>query len=578
MQIKLDPTTYYMYAFTFSFEPSVVEFCRLLKTAYGWRNFNYVDNAWRFNDMRIAMEIKNRYPKAEINSEIETDYVLAKIRLEKTAGKEKEAERIKNAKKSTIVIDGLKDKLYPYQKLGVEFLANSDGRAILADQMGTGKSVQSLAYALYTKKKKILVICPASVKHSWNNEVKKWTKLKSEVVNSKSNKKIFTDPKTQVVIINYDIVIKFYDAIVAGNFDALVVDEFTYIKNSSARRTKVVKQISKIIPSVILLSGTPILSRPVELFNGLNIIDRNTWSNYYDYTLRYCNGHQGRWGWDARGASNIDELQQKINKYFIRRTKEEVLPELPKKIFIKRPVELESSIQQEYTMAINEFGEFLREYRNKKTPEILRSLQAEKLVKLGELRQLTSRGKINAAEDIINETIEDEEKILVFSCYNEPLEKLYDKFKKQAVIITGKTSEDDRKKAIELFQSDPKIKIFFGGIKSAGMGITLTSATNVLFVDYSWTPADHAQAIDRLHRPGQKALEVNIYYLYALDTIDEYMTKLLEKKQRIFDRLIEGESKEVHFPGGNMMKNVLQMLEREAKKAGKGKLDLIKGE
>lgn len=570
MKIIQENNSFFKYALEFEFDPDVLNFCRNSKDIFGWKEFNYIDGKWRFNDLNIAVEIQNKYPKCIVSDEIVTDLVFAKMKMDEEREREKNAERIKNSNESNIVINGLRSdkpgELYPYQKVGVEFFLNSGGRAILADQMGTGKTLQSLAYIAHSKAPRALIICPAAVKHSWDGEVEAWTNLKSVVINSKSNGKIFENDYYDVVIINYDIVPKFLKEILKANFYTIVVDEFTYIKNSRAKRTKCVRAICKKAPTVLLLSGTPMLSRPVELFNGLNIIDPKTWNDYIGYTKMYCSGHQGRWGWDANGASNLDELQKRISKYFIRRTKDQILKDLPEKIFINRPVELEGEYQRKYMMALDEFGRFLRDVKKKKTPEIARALQAEKLVKLGALRQLTSEGKISFAEDLINEILESDEKMLVFSVYNKPLEILYEKFKEKSVILTGKTNEKDKFDAIDKFQKDDSIKIFFGGTLSAGMGITLTAATNVLFIDYSWNPSQMSQAIDRIHRIGNKASSVNIYNLYARGTIDEYMTKLLKKKQLLFDKIIDGADVKVKSSNANMLNDVLRMVERNIKK------------
>lgn len=561
MKIIEEKTSLYKYAFIFDYSYEMVDYCRFLKQTYGWKDFSYIDSKWRFNDLNIAIGIKNRYPETEIDDAILIDYKLAEFVVNEKDKQEENAERIKSSNTSEIEIKGIKGELRPYQKVGVEFFLNGEGRAILSDQMGTGKSAQALTYTVMAQKKKTLVVCPASVKHSWKKEIEKWTDLIYVVVNSKSDPKIFKDKTVDIFVINYDIVRKFYKIILETEFDCIIIDEFTYIKNSSATRTKIVRQIARKINSVILLSGTPMLSRPSELFNGLNLIDPKTWKSFYDYTVKYCQGHRGPWGWDARGSSNIDDLQKRIGKYFLRRTKEEILPELPKKVFINMPIELSGEIQKEYNMAMNQFGKFLREIKKKKSPEIARSLQAEKLVKLGALRQITTRGKINAAEETIQEIIDGDEKVLVFSCYNEPLEVLHEKFKNSSVILTGKTSEKERGQIIDKFQGNKDIKIFFGGTKSAGIGITLTAATNVLFIDYSWTPADHSQAIDRAHRIGSTSDHITIYTLSAIGTIDEYMTKLLEKKQILFDKLIDNKGTEKGAKG-SMINDVLRMIER----------------
>jgi SWI/SNF-related matrix-associated actin-dependent regulator 1 of chromatin subfamily A len=340
----------------------------------------------------------------------------------------------------------------------------------------------------------------------------------------------------------------------------MIVYELHLIKNSSAKRTKAIKQLSKGISSILLLSGTPILNRPVEIFNSLQMIDPKTWDNWWSFVKRYCNAHQGRFGWDVSGATNIDELKQRISTYFLRRTKEEVLPDLPQKHFIDFPVEMPRENAYQYQVLLNSFIKYLKEVKQKKGREIMKTMRAEHLAKLNELRQLTSISKIEPAKELIQNIINNDEKVLIFSNYKNSLYALYEEFKKNAVIITGDISNQDREKAIENFQNDPNTKIFLGGIKSAGVGITLTSGNNVVFIDHSWVPADHSQAIDRVHRIGQKANQVTIYQLYCDGTIDEKMKKILEEKQNIFDKIFENNTQKEE---SNTIDTLVQELEKE---------------
>ena len=196
--------------------------------------------------------------------------------------------------------------------------------------------------------------------------------------------------------------------------------------------------------------------------------------------------------------------------------------------------------------------------------EIKRSLSAESLVRLGELRNITSMGKIDSAKEVIDSVIDNGGKILVFSVYNKPLEILKEMYKDTSVILTGKTKDIERADIVNKFQNDNKIKIFLGGIKSAGVGITLTAASYVLFCDFSWVPADHLQASDRVHRIGQKADSVNVYTLYSRDTIDQYMKELLEQKKEIFDVLVDGmESRKGKQRDVNIVDNLLTKIKTE---------------
>lgn len=475
--------------------------------------------------------------------------------------------RVKEGKNNysnlTPVIKPEKAKIISIKKLGVEDVYDIKMEApwhnFIANGIvvhNCGKTLQVLSYIVHSNKKKSLVVCPAGVKWSWHDQVKQHTYLDATVIDSKSS--IDDIGFTDITIINYDILKKFIDPICKANFELLVCDESHMIKSQKALRTKAIKKISKSIPSTIFLSGTPILSRPVELFTALNIIDPSTWNNWYSFTRKYCNGKETRWGYDVSGASNIEELQQRIKKYFLRRTKSQVLKDLPKKIFIDYPVQMSPTFQKEYNTAEEEFASYLKNYKNKQDKEIKKAMTAEALIKIMELRQITTRSKVEHTEELINNILENDEKMIVFSSYNEPLEKLHEKYKKISVLFTGKTNEEDKRQAVKSFQEDKNIKIFFGGTKSAGSGITLTAATNTIFIDYPWTPADYMQAQDRNHRPGNNAESVNVYQMYTKEGIDHFMNKLLTKKKEIFDHLIDGKA-----PEGKKKKKMINELTKQ---------------
>jgi len=562
MKIIQEKTKYHKYAFDYEFSMSKLEFCRYLKAKYGWQEFNFFEGKWRFNNPEIAKEIKYKYAEVEIDTSLMLDLEKQRIELAQKELTAQEAEEIKTKTSSDIKIDGLKLELYPYQKVGVEFFVNNNGRAILADEVGLGKSGQSIAYAVHTKKKKILIVCPASVKYSWESEVLKWTYLNPYVIYSKSKLDISIYNKHDVFIINYDILKTFFEFLSSVIFDCLIGDEIHFCKSNKAIRSKAMKLLASKIPSTLLLSGTPMLNRPDELFNILNMMDNKEWSNWYKYTERYCGGKMGNYGWEHKGATNIEELRSKMSRYFLRREKDEVLKELPPKVFIDVPLSLSSSKQKEYDIANDNFAEYLSSVKGMNTAEVNKSLQAEKLAQINALRQLTTMGKVDAAKEIIESIIDSGEKVVVFSCYNEPLEYLMNRFPDVSVMITGKTDSEDRGTAIKGFQENPNIKIFFGGMKSAGAGITLTAGRNVVFLDYSWVPADHEQAIGRIHRISQIASSVSIYQLYAKNTIDEEMKKLLDSKKDIFNKLIEN-NQDINTKNDSLINALLDSINRK---------------
>lgn len=539
MKIRKDKTKYSKYAFESQYDSNIVVFCQFLKQSFGWKEFSWDSDkkVWRFNDLTLAILLSNKFPLIDI-SEIQEDITTHMINTNKETIRKQKTEQIKKAKEASIQVKNIKGELYEYQKIGVEFFLNSGGRALLADSPGVGKTAQTLAYIAHSGFKRNLIVCPASVKFSWANEINKWTYMKSFVVESKT--KLEDIPHdVQCIIINFDILKKFHNEFKKYYWDSLVVDECHLIKTQSAIRSKVVKSIALDIPNIVMLTGTPVLSRPIELFNMLSIIDPNTWNNYYQYATKYCGGRQGYWGFEAKGATNLEELSQKISKYFLRRTKENVLKELPEKNRINIPIDLPDEERKEYDLVERNLVQYLKHQKSKTKKEIKKAMQAEKLVKLNLLREINTRGKLKTALEIINSILESGEKVLVFSSFNNPLKELNEIFPDKSVMLLGSTKTEDREQMVKDFQNKPEIQIFLGGMQSAGVGITLTAASNVIFLDYPWNPADLEQAENRAHRPGAYYQSLNIYQITSRNSIDEFMRSLLKKKQEIIDKTID---------------------------------------
>jgi SWI/SNF-related matrix-associated actin-dependent regulator 1 of chromatin subfamily A len=437
-------------------------------------------------------------------------------------------------------VRGIKGKLYDYQKEGIEFLLNSGGRALLADSPGVGKTAQALGYIAHSGHKRSLIVCPASVRYAWESEIEKWTKLKSFVVGPGT---VLSNIGADVncIIVNYDVLKKYFNELMKYRFDCMVGDEVQMIKSEKAIRSKAFKALSRNIPHVIMLTGSPVLSRPIELFNVLNIIDQKTWSNYYSYSVRYCGGKQGYWGFENKGATNLIELKERIERYFLRRTKEEVLPELPPKSFIEIPMDLPTEERKQYDLVEESLVSYMRQYKKEKTTaDIAKALAGEKLVKVNLLREINSLGKLDTVRELVDNILDSKEKVLIFSSFNSPLKKLAEEYGENSVMLIGETPINDRGEIIKRFQTDPDTKIFLGGTLSAGTGITLTAASHIIMIDYPWRPGDVDQLTNRAHRPGAVYECLNIYTIISHDSVDQPMKKLLKKKQDIIDQLFTG--------------------------------------
>ena len=541
MRIVLEQTNYGNFAFESEYDNEVVSYCQFLKKSYGWSQFFFKVGKWRFSNPTIIFMLTNKFPKTIVDP-LATLFVqeLDRKALE-VIEIEKRAKKIKEATDSDIVIPGLKKDLYPYQKIGVEFFVNNGGRGILADSPGVGKTAQALAYLVKAQKNRTLVVCPASVKFAWESEVKKWTKLKSFVITSQTDMRDIPYD-SHVIIINYDIVKKHLNELLKMKWDCLICDESHLCKTLGAIRSKAIKLLSRKIESVIMLDGTPVLSRPIELFNILGMIDPYVWNNYYDYAKRYCNGHQGEYGFDDKGASNLAELSDRISRYFLRRTKAQVLKELPPILpTIEMPIELSGKHLKDYVKVSKEFVKYLKENKGKFEKDVKKALQAEKLVRIGYLRQISAMGQVDAVKEQIDSIIEAGEKVLVFCSYNEPLQELNDYYWDNSVMISGKTDVDDRGPLVQKFQTDPETNVFFGGFLSAGVGITLTAACNVILIGYPWNPADVEQSINRVHRPGQESDGINVYQFFGRGTYDEAMKELLDEKQDVLNQVVDSQ-------------------------------------
>ena len=435
-----------------------------------------------------------------------------------------------------ILISGLKGQLFPFQKKGVAFLELHDGSALIADEMGLGKTVQALAWLqLHPEYRPAIVVVPASLKLNWRNEAQTWMPSpKTQILAGTTPYKI----TGEIIIINYDIVADWVETLRAIEAQVLIMDEIHYIKNNSAQRTKAIKQLAKGIPHRTGLSGTPIVNRPIEAFNAGKIISggNGVFSNFWHYAKHYCNARNNGFGWDFNGASNTAELHKElIDTIMLRRVKSDVLTDLPDKIHSFVPVELDN--EAEYHKAESDFIGWVRQ--NKGAVAAERASNAEVLASIEALKQLAVQGKMKQAIAWIQDFLDADGKLVVFAVHKFVIDALMTAFKGIAVKIDGSVMNEDRQRAVDVFQHNPEVRLFVGNIKAAGVGITLTAASNVAFLELPLTPGDLSQAEDRCHRIGQKD-SVGIHMLLAAGTIEERIAGLLDKKRRVLDAVLDG--------------------------------------
>ena len=441
-----------------------------------------------------------------------------------------------NAVDSDFVLDhfGNGRDLMPFQNAGVKFLEVAGGNAMISDQMGLGKTAQALAYLqLHPELRPVVIVCPASLKYNWRNECEMWLETDDtiEIINGGKPHKLEAD----ITIINYDLISKWNQTIKGIRPQVIIFDESHYVKNQKAARSKTAKDIGISTPHRILLTGTPVLNRPNELWNQLQILDPIAYDdkNFFRWHLRYTNAIKGEYGWDFSGSSNIDELAENLKHIMIRRTKDQVLPELPDKR--QSSIIVPITNRKDYRKAESEFFSWVAEQKGIEAAR--RASRVEQLTKLEYLKQVAATGKLRASIEWISDFFESGEKLVVFATHKATIHAIEREFGNLAVKIDGSVSVEARQAAVDSFQNDPKVKLFIGNIKAAGVGITLTAASDVLFIELPWTPADVEQAADRVHRIGQKNA-VNVYFLLADHTIDENIAAMLESKKKVIDKIM----------------------------------------
>ena len=414
-----------------------------------------------------------------------------------------------------------------HQKIAIEKLAGSK-RFILADDMGLGKTTSTIIAALETGAKKILIVCPASLKINWQREIANYS---DRPVFIAEGKKFSTE--SDFVIVNYDILKNFHDTktkeeslLEQSKFDLVILDEAHMISNVQAQRTKIINSFAKKISRVWLLTGTPMTSRPMNYYNLLNLIESPVAQNWKAYAIRYCQGYQFSAGkrkvWNVSGASNLEELRDRTSKQILRRLKEEVL-DLPDKIITPVYLSLKS---KEYESLMGEYYDWYD-----KNPDESSSLTVQ-FSKLMKVRKVIANEKVKQTIDFAENILEQGKKVIIFTNFTDTLQTIYQHFGKQAVYLDGSCSNSMRQQAVDSFQTDDKIKVFVGNLKAAGVGLTLTSAEVVIMNDLSFVPAEHSQAEDRAYRYGQKS-NVLVYYPIFDNTIEAAIYDILNKKKQI---------------------------------------------
>ncbi len=466
---------------------------------------------------------------------------------------------------------------YQYQLEGVRY-ALDHKRCIFGDQPGLGKTLQAICAVVKAHKEAqrygetfpTLVICPASLKINWQREFKKFAGLDAIILDDRNryNWQRFIEltkgdgePICSVFIVNYESLRKFFVTEVKQSsrftlasikfderiklFRSVIIDESHKCKSTKTQQSKFVEGICRGKQWIFALTGTPVVNNNTDLIQQLKILGRlEDFGGYKSFTSQFCD--------DPKQSSNLRRLNYQLwMTCFFRREKQKVLTQLPDKM--RQYITCDITNREEYNVAETDIIKYMRRYKNADDEKIARTMRGEVMVRLGQLKAISARGKIKAVSDFIHDVIDGGEKLIMFAYLKEVVDALKKEFP-EAVTVTGSDNVAQKQSAVDRFQNDPDCKLIILNYKSGGTGLTLTASSRVGFIEFPWTYSDCEQAEDRAHRNGQKNA-VNCYYFLGDKTIDNYMYQVIQTKKNIANE-VTGTTTQIEEDAVNICMNL----------------------
>ncbi len=439
--------------------------------------------------------------------------------------------------------------LYPYQVDFVRFMSLRKGRAALGDDMGTGKTVQALAWLAYSGAFPALIVVNAPTKSQWAKAFRSWLGKVKELdpmfkrVGVLSGRKPFMMEPGVSYIINWDILSDWAGHIAGGRFypdgplakfgfKLLIGDEVQAIGNPSSKRSKAFRALANVIPGLIGMSGTPARSKPAQFWPLLNILSPSKFPNYFHYLNRYCAPKSNGFGVKYDGASHVQELHGLLVDVMVRRTKKDVMKDLPPKTVDVVTLEPDAKALAEYKLEEAEaFSDDMSKTElRERIKNLLRSAYA-----------LKEKPAIDWVRNFLDDT---ENKLLIFAWHRDVVDLISAELRQyNPSKLYGGMSMGDRDAACTKFVDDPSCRVMVANIQAGGVGIDgfQKVCSHCVFMEFSYTPNDHRQAEDRLHRGGQ-GMPVNSYYLVAKDTVDMEAIEVLDQRAKMLDGVMDGKA------------------------------------
>lgn len=427
-------------------------------------------------------------------------------------------------------------KLYPFQEETVAGIEKFNGRVLVSLDMGLGKTVLTLAWlGRHPEALPALVVCPASLKWQWQNEAAKHLGWDARVLESRNARHL--QPNHRLDIINYDILHAWKPQLAKLGYKTLVADEGHMLRNHTTQRTQAMSGLCDGVPHLLVLSGTPIVNRPVEFFPVLRMLRPDRFGAFLPFAMRYCAPRKafgGNWIYD--GAANLKELNTILEQtVMLRRRKEDVLKDLPPKTRVVVPLPLEDP--GEYRRASQDFLSWARGYHGQK------GFKALALVRLGHLRRLAAKLKLKfVLEWVANFLEETGEKLLLYAVHHAVLNACQERFPSVNVRVDGSVTGKHRQACFDRFNRDPACRLFLGNVQAAGVGWSCTSASHTAFAEMAWSPGEMTQAEDRTHglKRGREGYVSFSHWLVGKDTVESKLCQVLQSKQQILSRVLDG--------------------------------------
>lgn len=452
----------------------------------------------------------------------------------------------------------------PFQKAGIVVMRDRANN-LLADEQGLGKTVQAIGLINCDPTiKRVLIVCPSSLKINWRNELNRWLVRPAKVGVQVAGEE-WVGSHADIIVLNYDILGKF-PQIFAETWDLLVADEAHFLKSRTAKRTKLLLGTSKKadraeFPGVqarrkVLMTGTPVLNRPIEIFTLLDALQPGKWT--FKDKVRYCNATQGRWGWDFSGAAHLDELQMRLRRDIMtRRLKRDVLKDLPPK---RRQV-IEFSANGDAGLIAEEAAQFAGhedgitqlkalaeaaklcddEQGYKEAVGALAKAYRVAFDEIAKVRHQVALAKLDKVVEHVHNVLEDTQKAVLFVHHHDVTDRLAAEFAGVGVLVVdGRTPNEERQPAVTKFNTDPTNRVLILGIRAAGIGLSVKASVEI-FAELDWTPGVVAQAEDRCHGIGRgiEGEPLLVQHLVLEGSLDARMARIICQKQDVADRALD---------------------------------------